>query len=151
MSWPNTIMVVCVQLCWLSCAYNFYVFFPFRLDYGGPSHDGSFSSSLMKSSTPTMACLSTLPMTPTRFRSAPPSCSSTTIWSGSDLLVGSLVWSSLKDSYWMYSSQGLSINHYSASEYMHTVTLTSEQCTFFWLQTQVKPLFRENIACVSLI
>ena len=77
----------------------------------------SSSSCLVRSSTPTMVCLSTLPTTPTLFRSAPPPRSSITTWSGLDLLVGSLVWSSLKDSYWMCFSQGLSINHYSASEY----------------------------------
>ena len=78
----------------------------------------SSSSCLVKSSTPTTACLSTLPTTPTWFRSVPPPRSSTTTWSGSDLLVGSLVWSSPKDSYWMCSSQGLSINPCSASEFM---------------------------------
>ena len=81
----------------------------------------SSSSCLVRSSTPTTVCLSTLPMTPTLFRSAPRPRSSTTTWSGLDLLVGSLVWSSLKDSYWMYSLQELSINHYSASEYAHSV------------------------------
>ena len=81
----------------------------------------SSSSCLVRSSTPTTVCLSTLPTTPTLFRSAPPPPSSTTTWSGSDLLVGSLVWSLLKDSYWMCSLQGLSINHYSASEYAYSV------------------------------
>ena len=83
----------------------------------------SSSSCLVRSSTPTTVCLSTLPTTPTLFRSVPPPRSSTTTWSGLDLLVGSLVWSSLKDSYWMCFSQGLSINHYSASEYMHKCSL----------------------------
>ena len=94
----------------------------------------SSSSCLVRSSTPTMVCLNTLPTTHTLFRSAPPPPSSTTTWSGSDLLVGSLVWSSLKDSYWMCSSQGPSINHYSASEYMHKYSVV-DVCSFFWFQT----------------
>ena len=93
----------------------------------------SSSSCLVRSSTPTTVCLSTLPTTPTLFRSAPPPRSSTTTWSGLDLLVGSLVWSSLKDSYWMCSLQGLSINHYSASEYMHMTLCSSvDAYLLFW-------------------
>ena len=60
----------------------------------------SFSSSYpVRSSTPTMACLSTLPTTPTQFRSAQPLRSYTTTWSGLDLLGGLLAWLLLKASY----------------------------------------------------
>lgn len=50
----------------------------------------SSSSSPGKSSTPTMACLSTLPTTPTPSRLVPPPPSSRTTLTGSDLLAASL-------------------------------------------------------------
>ena len=71
---------------------------------------------LVRSSTPAMVYSNTPPMTHTQSKSALPLHSSTITWSGLDLLVGSLVWSLLKASCWMCSSQGRSISHCSASE-----------------------------------
>ena len=70
--------------------------------------ENSSSFSLVRSSIHTMVSLSTRPMTPTPFRSAPPPCSFRTTWTGSDLQGGWWGWSLCKGFCWMCSLRGLS-------------------------------------------
>ena len=129
---PILKLLWCIACMWPH--FNMYLPFPSPLDLIMVVQVvSSFSSYPVRSPTPTMACLSTLPMIPTQFRSAQPLRSYTTTWSGLDLLGGSLVWSLLKASYWMCSSQGLSTSHYSASEFvmiMHPLLLAMHAVAF---------------------
>ena len=123
---PSTIIVCsCILYCLHMTSFNTHSPFylpSIRLDYGGPSREFFFLLSRdHEIFNPYYGLFeySTNDTYKVRFRSAQPLPSYTTTWSGLDLLGGLLAWSLLKASCWMCSSQGLSINHYSASECLY--------------------------------